>query len=65
MPMGHPRLSVCYLTYSMVTEVVKIFNQDLFEDIQIGNENVGLLTNVKSALITQLYYNISMNHTHI
>ena len=51
MPMGIPKLSVCYLTYSMVTEVVKIFNQDLFEDIQISNENVGLLTNVKPALI--------------
>ena len=51
MPVGIPKLSVCYLTYSMVTEVVKIFNQDLFEDIQISNENIGLLTNVKPALI--------------
>ena len=32
--------------YSVITEVVKIFNQDLFENIQVGDHDVGLLANV-------------------
>ena len=30
----------------MITEVVKIFDQDLFENIQVGDHDVGLLANV-------------------
>jgi hypothetical protein len=38
------------LTYSVVSEVVKLFHQNLFENIQISDQNVGLLTDIKSTL---------------
>ena len=34
------------ITHSMVTEVVEVFNQDLFEHVQVADQNVGLLSNV-------------------
>ena len=34
------------ITYSMVTEVVEVFNQYLFEHVQVTDQNVGLLSNV-------------------
>ena len=35
-------------TYSMVAEIVKVFNQDLFEHVHVADQNVGLLSNVVS-----------------
>ena len=42
------------LTNSMVGEVVKVFDHDLFENIQVSNQNVGPLTNIKPAFYTQM-----------
>jgi hypothetical protein len=38
------------LTYSMVSEVIKLFHHNLFEDIQVCNQNDRLLTDIKPAL---------------
>jgi hypothetical protein len=34
----------------MVSEVIKLFHHNLFENIQVGDQNIGLLTDIKSAL---------------
>ena len=33
----------------MIAEVVKILDHDLFENIQVGDQDIGLLTNVVPA----------------
>ena len=48
---------VCCLTYSMVSEVVKNFHHYLFQNIQVGDQNVRLLTNIKPALLPVLLNN--------
>ena len=39
------------VTYSMISEIVKLFHHNLFEHVQVSDQNVGLLTDIKSALI--------------
>ena len=39
----------------MIREVVKIFDQDLFENIQVGDQDVGLLANVVPTHHKNLY----------
>ena len=38
------------LTYRMISEIIKLFHQNLFENVQVSDQNVGLLTDIKSAL---------------
>ena len=38
----------------MVSEIVKLFHHNLFENVQVGDQNVGLLTDIKSALHTKI-----------
>ena len=45
------------LTYSMVSEIVKLLHHNLFDNIQVCDHNVGLLTDIKSALRTQINNN--------
>ena len=40
----------CESTYCMVTEVVKIFNQDLFEHVQVSDHYLWYLPNVATAV---------------
>ena len=34
------------MTYSVIAEVVEFFNHDLFEHVQVVDQDVGLLANV-------------------
>ena len=44
------------VTYSMISEVVKLFHHNLFEHVQVSYQNIGLLTDVKPALILYKKY---------
>ena len=46
------------LTYSMVSEAVELLHHNLFENVQIGDQNVGLLTDIKSTLLCNNKINI-------
>ena len=50
----------------MVTEVVKVFNQYLFEHVQVIDQNVGLLSNVVPSQYKILisYYYHATNYCH-
>ena len=37
-------------TYSMVSEIIKLLHHNLFDNVQVCDHNVGLLTDIKSAL---------------
>ena len=38
----------------MVYEVFKVLHHDLLENIQVSDQNVGLLTNIKAELYTNI-----------
>ena len=38
----------------MVSEIVELLHHNLFENVQVGDQNVGLLTDIKSALHTKI-----------
>ena len=41
-------------TYSMISEIIKLLHHNLFDNVQVCDHNVGLLTDIKSALHTQI-----------
>ena len=43
-------------TYSMINEAVKVLHHNLLENVQIGDQNIGLLTDIKSALLCNNNY---------
>ena len=43
------------LTYSMISEAVKLLHHNLFENVQVSDQNIGLLTDIKSELHTQIF----------
>jgi hypothetical protein len=43
---GHISINGDLIPYSVIDEVVKIFDQDLFENIQVGDHDVGLLADI-------------------
>ena len=42
------------LTYSMISEAVKLLHHNLFENVHVSDQNVGLLTDIKSELHIQI-----------
>lgn len=50
------QLSVIYVVDLMIAEVVKILHHDLFQKVQISDQNVGLLANVVPANIKTSVY---------
>ena len=39
------------LTYRMISEIIKLFHQNLFENVQVGDQNVGICVSIVTKVI--------------